>query len=162
MSARFALRLERVIRRFLEGTLVLVLASMAAICFLEVVLRYGLGSSFGWYDEFTGYLLVWLTFLAAVTAQQEQRHIGVGDLAGRFGPGWRRAAALTTLALMILLHVLLVYYGGRLALRFLTDRAITLPVPMGIIYAVIPLSAALMLVVLLIQLGQLLRSESER
>ena len=161
MSPRFADRLERVIRRFLEATLVVVLASMVAICFLEVVLRYGLGGSFGWYDEFTGYLLVWLTFLGAITAQQEDKHIGVGDLIGHFGPRWRRAAAVTTLGLMMLLHVLLLYYGGQLAIRFLTDRAITLPVPMGMLYAVIPLSAALMLVVLLIQLGRLLRSEPE-
>ncbi len=161
MSTRFADRRERVIRRFLETTLVVALASMVVICFLEVVLRYGLGSSFGWYDEFTGYLLVWLTFLGAVTAQLEEKHIGVGDLAGRFGPRWRRAAAVMTLGLMVLLHVLLLYYGGQLASRFLTDRAITLPVPMGIIYAVIPLSAALMLVLLVIQLGRLLRSEPE-
>ena len=159
MAARFADRLERVIRRFLEATLVVVLLSMVAICFLEVVLRYGLGSSFGWYDEFTGYLLVWLTFLGAVTAQQEDRHIGVGDLAGRWGPRWQRAAAVTTLGLMIGIHGLLLYYGGHLAIRFLTDRAITLPVPMGIIYSVIPLSAALMLALLGIQLARLLRSE---
>jgi len=138
-----------------------VLAAMALICFLEVMLRYGLGSSFGWYDEFTGYLLVWLTFLGAVLAQLEEKHIGVGDLAGHFGPRWRRAAAFATLGLMLVLHILLLYYGGQLAIRFLTDRAITLPVPMGIIYAVIPLSAVLMLALLMIQLGRLLRSEPE-
>ena len=138
-----------------------VLAAMALICFLEVMLRYGLGSSFGWYDEFTGYLLVWLTFLGAVLAQLEEKHIGVGDLAGYFGRGWRRAAAFATLGLMLVLHILLLYYGGQLAIRFLTDRAITLPVPMGIIYAVIPLSAVLMLAPLMIQLGRLLRSEPE-
>ena len=161
MSPRFADRLERVIRRLLEATLAVVLAAMVAICFLEVVLRYGFGSSFGWYDEFAGYLLVWLTFLGAVTAQQEDRHVGVGDLAGRFGPRWHRAAAFTTLGLMIGIHVLLLYHGGHLAIRFLTDRAITLPVPMGIIYAIIPLSAVLMLVLLGIQLSRLLQSEPE-
>ena len=62
---------------------------------------------------------------------------------------------------MLVLHILLLYYGGQLAIRFLTDRAITLPVPMGIIYAVIPLSAVLMLAPLMIQLGRLLRSEPE-
>ena len=54
MSPRFADRLERILRRLLETTLMVVLAAMALICFLEVMLRYELGSSFGWYDEFTG------------------------------------------------------------------------------------------------------------
>jgi TRAP-type C4-dicarboxylate transport system permease small subunit len=161
MSPRFAERVDRVIHRFLEATLVVLLSSMAMICFVEVVLRYGLGKSFGWYDEFTGYLLVWLTFLGAVAAQQEGRHIGMGGLAERLGPRRRRLAALGTHALMIALHLTLLFYGALLAFRFVSDRAITLPVPMGIIYTVIPLSALLMLGVEVIRLGRLFRSEPD-
>lgn len=161
MPPRFAERLDRGIRRLLETTLLVILSAMAVICFVEVVLRYGLGMSFGWYDEFTGYLLVWLTFLGAVAAQQDGRHIGLGGVAERLGPRGQRLAALCTHGLMIALHLLLLSYGGLLAVRFLSDRAITLPVPMGIIYIVIPFSALLMLGVEIIQLGRTLQTEPD-
>lgn len=161
MPPRFAERLDRGIRRLLEITLLLILSSMAIICFVEVVLRYGLGKSFGWYDEFTGYLLVWLTFLGAVAARQDGKHIGLGDVAERLGPRCKRLATLCTHGLMIALHLLLFAYGGLLALRFLSDRAITLPVPMGVIYAVIPFSALLMLGIEVIQLGRTLQTEPD-
>ena len=162
MPPRFAERLDRGIRRLLEIALLLILSSMAIICFVEVVLRYGLGKSFGWYDEFTGYLLVWLTFLGAVAARQDGKHIGLGDVAERLGPRGKRLAALCPHALMIALHLLLFAYGGLLALRFLSERAITLPIPMGIIYTVIPFSALLMLGIEVIQLGRTRETERHR
>ncbi len=161
MPPRFSERLDRGIRRLLESTLLVILSSMAIICFVEVVLRYGLGKSFGWYDEFTGYLLVWLTFLGAVAARQDGKHIGLGGFAERLGPRGKRLAALSTHGLMIALHLLLLFYGGLLAVRFLSDRAITLPIPMGVIYFVIPFSALLMLGIEFIQLGRTLQSEPD-
>ena len=161
MPPRFFERLDHGIRALLEAMLLVILSSMAVVCFVEVVLRYGLGSSFVWYDEFTGYLLVWLTFLGAVAARQDGRHIGLGEVAERLGPRWKRLAKLCTHGLMIALHLLLFSYGGLLAVRFLTDRAITLPVPMGIIYIVIPFSALLMLGVEAIQLGRTLQAETD-
>ena len=161
MPPRFAERLDRGIRHLLETTSLVILSSMAIICFIEVILRYGLGKSFGWYDEFTGYLLVWLTFLGAVAARQDGKHIGLGDFAARLGRRGKRFAALLTHGLMIALHLLLLVYGAFLAFRFLSDHAITLPVPMGIIYAVIPFSALLMLGIEAIRLGHTLQNEPD-
>jgi TRAP-type C4-dicarboxylate transport system permease small subunit len=50
----------------------------------------------------------------------------------------------------------LLVYGAELAVRFLQENAITLPVPMGAVYAVIPISAALMLLVEGIRIARLL------
>jgi TRAP-type C4-dicarboxylate transport system permease small subunit len=161
MSGRSLETCERAIRWLLETVVAVLLASMALICFVEVVLRYGFGRSFGWYDEFTGYLLVWLTFLGAVLAQHEKRHIAVGNLAERLGPRAVRWASLLAHGFLAAVHLVLLYYGALLATRFPADRAITLPVPMGVLYLVIPLSAALMLAVQLIQVGRLVRSPAD-
>lgn len=119
------------------------LGAMAALCLVEVLLRYGLGSSFGFYDELAGFLLVWLTFLGSVLARRDRAHIGVRDLVERLPRRPRLAAQLAEHGAMLLLHLVIVWFGAALALRFATERAITMPIPMGFFYAVLPLSALL-------------------
>ncbi len=67
-------RIERALRSFLTIAVALILGAIASICFIEVV-RRPFGSSFVWYDEFVGYLLVWLSFLGAVLARSFHPHI---------------------------------------------------------------------------------------
>ena len=59
---------------------------------------------------------------------------------------------------MIAVHIVLLLYGAELVSRFLTERAITVDIPVGLIYAIIPLSAALMLIVEIIHAARLLGS----
>ena len=150
-------RVENALRSFLSSAVALVLAAIAAICFIEVV-RRPFGGSFVWYDEFVGYLLVWLTFLGAVLARSYHQHIGVDNLLEKVRPETRRWLVLTTHVLMIAIHIVLLVYGAQLVFRFLSERAITIDVPMGLVYSVIPLSALLMLIVEGLQIARLLRS----
>ena len=148
-------RFEAALRSILSVVAGVLIAAIAIICFIEVV-RRPFGGSFSWYDEFVGYLLVWLTFVGAVLARLHQQHIGLENLLERLPPRGRLSVELVGHGLMIGVHVVLLVYGGELVVRFLSERAITLDVPMGLIYAVIPLSAALMLVVEAIQIRRLI------
>ncbi len=150
-------RFEHSLRSLLGVVVSLLLAAMVAICLSEVVLRYVFAASLSWYDEVVGYLLVWLTFLGAVLAQSYEQHIGIGDLVDRAPPRARRALALARHLVLVGVHVVLLLYGWQLAIRFLGERAITVPVPMGVVYAVIPLSAALMLLVEGAHIARLIR-----
>ena len=149
MTDSFLVRFERALRSFLEAAVALLLAAIAGICFLEVVLRYRFETSLGWYDEFVGYLLVWLTFLGAVLAQLQLQHIGIENLLesvpSRLGL-WLR---LLGHAVVVAVQLVLLIHGADLVTELLADqdRAISLPVPMGAIYLILPLSAAMMLIV---------------
>ena len=127
----------------LAGVCSVLLAGIAALCLVEVLLRYGFGAGLGFYDELAGFLLVWLTFLGAVLARRDRAHIGIRDLVGRLGPRAGRAALLLEHALMLGLHLLLAWFGGVLALRFWDERAITMPIPLGAFYLVLPIFAVL-------------------
>jgi TRAP-type C4-dicarboxylate transport system permease small subunit len=138
--------------------LAILLSAIAAICFVEVILRYLFLASLSWYDEFVGYLLVWLTFLGAVDAQAHGHHIGIANLVESVPERFQRILRLSSHAVFIAVHLVLLFYGGKLAFRFLGESAVTLPVPMGVVYSVIPVSAALMLIVEAIQvLGSMRR-----
>ena len=58
-----------------------------------VFFRYVLDASLAWYDEFSSYLLVWLTFYGAVVVSFRRRHISFETLAARLPPTGRRVAA---------------------------------------------------------------------
>jgi TRAP-type C4-dicarboxylate transport system permease small subunit len=152
------LRLESGLRSALGFGVALLLAAISVICVTEVVLRYVLAASLSWYDELVGYLLVWLSFLGAVLAQSHGQHVGIGDLAGKAPPKARRLFSLGNHLVMVAVHLVLLVSGAELAARFLGERAITLPVPMGLVYGVIPVSAALMLAVEAVAIARELRS----
>lgn len=151
-------RIEVTLRSALGVAVSVLLSAMAGICFLEVILRYLFAASLSWYDELVGYLLVWLTFLSAVLAQSHGQHIGIADLVMRAPERARRTLALASHFVLVAVHLALLFYGAQLALRFLGERATSVPVPMGAVYGVIPLSAALMLVVEAAQIARLVRS----
>ena len=123
----------------------LLLVGLAGLCLVEVPLRYGFGGGIGFYDELAGFSLVWLTFLGAVLARRDGAHIGIRNVARSLSPGLRRIVRLLEHSLMVVLHLVILWFGGVLALRFATERAITMPLPMGLFYLVLPLSAALTL-----------------
>jgi TRAP-type C4-dicarboxylate transport system permease small subunit len=137
---------EAKLRSPLGALVSLLLAGIAVLCFVEVVLRYFFARSLSWYDELAGYLLVWLTFLGAVLAQVHRQHIGIEELLERAPERSRRWMEAARHSVLLAVHLALLVYGTELALRFLGESASSVPVPMGAVYAVIPLSAALMVV----------------
>jgi len=140
-------RIELALRSGLGVAVSVLLSAIAVICFLEVILRYVFAASLSWYDELVGYLLVWLTFLGAVLAQSHGQHIGIGELVEHAPARSRPVLELAKHTVLVAVHLVLLVYGAQLAVRFLGERATTVAVPMGVVYGVIPLSAALMLVV---------------
>ena len=148
-------RLEDFLRSTLSIAIAGILGAIATICFIEVV-RRPFGESFVWYDEFVGYLLVWLTLLGAVLARLQREHIGIDNLLKKVPQSVRLWLAWTSHLVMIFVHIVLLAYGSQLVFRFLSERAITIDVSIGLVYSVIPCSAAVMLLVELIHLKRLL------
>ncbi len=130
-------------RDLLAGACSLILTAIVVVCLAEVALRHGFGAGVAFYDELAGFLLVWLTFLGAVLARRDRAHIGIRDLLDRAGPRARRIGRIAEHSAMLALHLVLAWYGAQLAARFMTERAITMPAPMGVFYLVLPLFAGL-------------------
>ena len=70
----------------LENLNGLMLAVMCVIVFVNVVLRYAFRSSIDISEELARYLFVWITFLAAISACQENTHVKVTALMDRLPP----------------------------------------------------------------------------
>lgn len=136
------------------------LGGLTLICFVEVLLRDLAGRSLGWYDELTGFLLVWLTFVGAPLAQIGEGHIAAELLRSRLGRGaarWQRTLVhLVSLAVQLILLV----FGAQLAMQSRAERAVTVDLSMGLFYLVVPLSASLGIAIHLLQIARLWRAEA--
>lgn len=109
----------------------------------EVTLRHVFGVSIGGTSEVARFAFVWLTFLGSTCAFRKRCHLSINLLADLLTP--RRAKMLdTVLCLLVLItcYYLLVY-GLAQTQRTWSQTSPTLGVRMGLIYAAIPVSAAL-------------------
>jgi len=66
------------------------LSGMVVLVFGNVVLRYGFNSGIVISEEASRWLLVWLTFLGAIVALREHRHLGIDTLIKALPPRAKR------------------------------------------------------------------------
>lgn len=127
------------------------IVALVAVMSLQIVSRVFFTAT-SWTEETARYLLIWLTFLGACLAYHRGRHIAVTVLGDGLPPSGRRICqgliALVTIAFMaILLQVGLDY----MELQSFQQSA-ALRMPMSTVYSVMPLSAAIMAYMALIDL----------
>ncbi|MDU8925081.1 TRAP transporter small permease [Pasteurellaceae bacterium LIM206] len=91
----------RYVGKLLEVTSVAMLAVMACLVFLNVVLRYAFNTSFTMTEELSRYLFVWVTFLAAVLAFNENGHVNVSVLVDKLSPLKRKILSIITDGIML-------------------------------------------------------------
>ena len=136
---------DRVLGFVLRAIPVVCLVALFFILFGNVVSRYFQIWSIAWFDEIVQALFAVMVFVGAAALWRENEHFRVdwleGGLGARSAPSLR---VLTVLLSMVFLAVM-AWKGYDLASR---SRAVTpiLGIPTGTIYAVIPISAALMLI----------------
>ena len=135
--------IEGAIDAVLQRVAVAGIVALIAVMSLQIVSRV-IFTATSWTEETARYLLIWLTFLGACLAYQRGRHIAVTVLSDALPPLGQRVCrgliALVTIAFMaVLLQVGLDY----MALQSFQQSA-ALRIPMSAVYAVMPLSAAIM------------------
>lgn len=153
-------KLHELVLKLVEYIVIGLMVAMFGIVVLAVIFRKA-GHSISWYDEFAGYILVWVTFWGAVVALERRRHIGFETLVEMMPALLQNMVMSVVYLLLIFLNLILVKYGWRLTTELSGETAITLRVPVGYINVVIPVAAFLMLALCLIHLVQLWMSKEE-
>jgi TRAP-type C4-dicarboxylate transport system permease small subunit len=128
--------------------------AMFLLVVIAVIFRKA-GHSISWYDEFAGYILVWVTFWGSVVALEKRRHIGFETVIELLPKFLQRSIMSFVYLLLIFLNLILILHGWKLTTELSGETAITLPIPVGYIYLVIPVAASLMFLLCLIQITAL-------
>jgi TRAP-type transport system small permease protein len=152
-------RLEQAFVLLNQGLVMLMMMTMAALVFTNVVTRYVFGFSLNWAEETSRYLMIWVAYLGAGLAMREGRHVAIEYLQGllpeRLAPYARAVVALLILAFLVTLAVL----GVQIAQFAWRQRTPVLGLPQGAVYLAIPIGAGLFVLHFLIVLRDYLRQK---
>jgi TRAP-type C4-dicarboxylate transport system permease small subunit len=135
----------------LLGTLVDLAVTVAgaliiALVFGNVVARAGFDVDIAWSNEVVTFLLLWATFLGAAAAARRGAHMRIGELVEATHGRPRAVLEALVLVLVAAVLVLLVRYGWVIVARTWQQETTVLYWPVGLLYAAMPVGAALTLV----------------
>lgn len=134
--------------RFYEGLgylAGLILAVMAGAVFLQVVLRYLGWSGMDGLDEVPRYLFVWLVMLGAAAAMHRGEHTLLGYFRDRFGRRGRALAIIAANAAGIVFFAYLINVSFVLVPNAQFQTSAGLGLPLGYVYAAVPVGAVLII-----------------
>lgn len=129
-----------------EAVVVVLMAAMTIVTFMQVVARYVFNYSFVWALELTGVLFAWLIFIGMSYGVRVGAHIGVDIVVKSLGrPAARIVGSLA--AALCIVYALIVTWGGYQYVSKMHDVGILMqdmPVQQWIPRLVIPLGFALL------------------
>ncbi|MCK6452390.1 MAG: TRAP transporter small permease [Alphaproteobacteria bacterium] len=123
----------------------LILAVMAGAVFLQVVLRFLGRTGIDGLEEVPRYLFVWLIMIGAASAMQRDEHTVLDYFLNRFSPRLRALVVVLTTGLGIALFLFLIEISFVLVPNAQLQTSAGLGLPLGYVFAAIPLGAALIL-----------------
>jgi TRAP-type C4-dicarboxylate transport system permease small subunit len=151
MEARVLDRLSNGLNEVVKYLAAVLLASMTIIVFLQVLFRYVLNHPLDWSEELGSFAFVWMSLLGASIGLKRNEHPRL-DLVVNLFPSkmQKKIAGFYNLAILFLLAVLFIY-GVRLTVSMKSQLTAALEYSVSFVYAVLPISAAIMFVHLAIQ-----------
>ena len=129
-----------------EGLVILLMAAMTLLTFMQVVARYIFNYSFVWALELTGVMFAWLIFIGMSYGVRVGAHIGIDALVKSLGAGAARAIGGVA-ALLCIGYSLVFTWGGYLYVEKMHDVGILMqdmPIEQWIPRVVLPVGFALL------------------
>lgn len=144
---RFIGGLIKWVDRFLKTLISAMIAVMLLTIVLQVFCRYVLNSALSWPEELARYLMIWSGLLAAIYAYREGSHVGVTFLLERLHPRVMKVIVVISHILMGIFLSVVSWHGTAVLSKFLDLKSSALQIPMVLVYAAVPVSSSLMLLV---------------
>ena len=136
-------------RRFVQANrtlLIVLLAAMVVVTFVNVLLRYAGESSFLWGEEVARHLMIWLAFIGGGLALRNGAHIGVDSFERSLPAHAARVVRAAIALIMLVVFVTLTVEGIDYAWRTRFQASAALQISMAWVYAGMPIGCLLMLV----------------
>lgn len=157
-------RVENAVMAVMKWAIILSMAGMVVVVFLQIGTRYLFSFSLGWSEEVARLLFICIVFLGTAILARHQQHLTVTAVVDLFPKRIRHLAAAFAALVGLICCRYLVQGAWDTLLREWDQLTPALRFPMGVIYTIILLAVSLLtiwlLVVFLINLRQF-RDERE-
>lgn len=157
--------MQAIVRAFdlLEKTVKILMAGlitgMVVLIAMQVCFRYVLNEPLAWTEEVARHLMIWSALLGAAVAYRRKGHLGMDILVMHLPHHWRRFVEVILQVLSISFFGILVIHGIPLVERTMRQFSSAIRIPMGYIYAAIPVGSTL---ILLFAIEKLIRVREEQ
>ncbi len=154
----------KLLNKIIETFLVLIFSLLVLDVVWQVVSRYVVGQSSSFTEEFARFALIWLTVLgAAYINGQKEGHLSMDFLLSKLPmEKQKKRQKKIQLIMAIFALVIMVIGGGNLVYTTLKLGQISpaLLVPLGFVYAIVPISGAIIIFFSIYHIKRTLKSES--
>lgn len=135
------------LNKIIENLLVVIFAALVLDVVWQVASRYLIGQSSSFTEEFARFALIWLAILgAAYINGQPEGHLSMDFLVDKLSPQKRKVRRRNIQFFMILFAVIVMIIGGGNLVYITLKLGQTSPalhVPLGYVYAIVPVSGLL-------------------
>jgi TRAP-type C4-dicarboxylate transport system permease small subunit len=135
-----------------------ILAVMTAAVFLQVVLRYVGSAGFDGLEEVPRFLFVWLAMIGSASAMQRGQHTVLDYFVNQFTPRGRALMVIAVNAASIVLFAYLIKLSLVLVPNAQLQTSAGLGLPLGWVFAAIPVGSAFIILPMVIQIYKALGS----
>ena len=143
------------ITRVLEYVVIVLVAVLVVDVLLGVFMRFVIQSPSEWTEQVAKILLMWVAILGAAPAFSRHEHLGIDYFAGKLAPAGQKLWGVASHVVVIAFACWAMVYGGWLLVSETLEAGQldpALQVPVGYLYAPVPLSG---LAIVLISLQQM-------
>lgn len=136
------------VNKFLEWCMIIIFALLVLDVLFQIFSRYILGTSFTWTEEFARFSLIWLTILGAAYLNAKREHLSMDFLYEKFSVTNKRKASILIEVFIFLFALIIMVIGGFnlvYTTLHLEQLSGTLRIPLGYIYAIMPISGLLIM-----------------
>lgn len=149
--------------KILKPIIVFLFLSMTLITFGATLARlFPVLPSFYWAGEVTRYLNFWITCLGIGAALYLGTHFSLTVVLDMMPPTFRRISAILSHVGVLILSVILVFYGIQMITWNFDQLSAAMEIPMSYVFAAIPICGALVFLQTAISLIQVLLGKDPR
>ncbi len=130
--------LEQAVMAVNRWALIVLLAAMSLIIFINVLGRYFIGQALPWAEEVARHMMIWLTFLGAGPVLRYGGHIAVENLQDSLPRAWAIALRALIALLLLAFFVFLVRWGLLYVERTQYQTTAATQISFAYIYAAMP------------------------
>lgn len=145
----------------LNMLLVLIFVVLIVAVFCQVLFRFVLNQPLAWTEELSRYCLVWITFLGSAFAMSKKAHIGMEILVDKSPVVLKKVFISLAAIVCVGFFFIMIQQGYALSSRSMSQLSPVLRIPMGYVYAVIPLSGVILIINLVDVTWKQLREREE-
>lgn len=134
-----------ILEKGIKILMAIMIGGMVALISLQVGFRYLLNQPLTWSEEVARHLMIWSALLGAAVAYRRKGHLGMDVIVMLFSPQRKRIVEGIVHLLSIGFFGLILLNGIPLVQKTMSQLSSAILIPMGYIYAALPVGSAFLL-----------------